>query len=143
MSMMPMAARPRWTGSLAVATLIACGAPAVFAMGIRESKQQLARSANGAAALYEIRGHGPEGGGALTYRVQGKTARGAVDFVVSSDYGPGDGSRPETVSPEVCRQRVESLAAEIAMRKILGVTVHPEACASKSRDGVVVPLSGR
>ncbi len=140
--MLPMSAGAAWGRSVVVATLIAFGTPAAFAMGVRESKKKLARRPDGAATLYEVRGHGPEGGGALTYRVQGRTARDAIDFVVSSDYSPGNGSRPQTVSPQSCRQRVEALAAEIAKRKIPGLTFHPEACATANRDGVVVALAG-
>jgi hypothetical protein len=58
--------------------------------------------------------------------------------LVSSDFSPGNGSRPQTVSPETCRQRLATLGAEIATRKILGVTIHPEACQTPSRAGLVV-----
>jgi hypothetical protein len=40
-------------------------------MNIRSSQKQIARAADG-TALVEVREDGPEGGGALTYRVQGK-----------------------------------------------------------------------
>jgi hypothetical protein len=105
-------------------------------MSIRTNRKPLARSADG-ARLYEIRADGPEGGGSLTYRVQGKAPRTAIDFLVSSDFSPGGDSQPQIVSAEVCRQRVTALGAEIAKRKIPGVTVHPEACASADRNGVV------
>ena len=78
-----------------------------------------------------MRAIGPEGGGALTYRVQGKAARDRVDFVVSSDFSPGGDSQPQTVSPNTCRQRLTALGAELARRKIAGVTVHPEGCGAK------------
>ena len=93
-------------------------------MGIRENRTKLARSAD-RATLYEVRADGPEGGGALTYRVQGKGARDRVDFVVSSDFSPGGASQPQTVSPDTCRQRLTALGAELARRKIAGVTIHP------------------
>jgi len=124
-------------GRLLPAVLIAGGATAAFAMSIRESKTPLARSADG-ATLTEVRAHGPEGGGSLTYRVQGKSARDVVDFLMSSDLSPGDGSRPQTVPPETCRQRVAALGTELAKRKIAGVTLHPEACSSESRAGLVI-----
>lgn len=110
---------------------------ATLAMGIRESKTPLASSADG-ATLYELRGEGPEGGGALSYRVEGRAPRDAVRFLVSSDFSPGDGRRPQIVSPEDCRQRFAALIAELAKRKIAGVTVRPEGCRAVHRDGLVV-----
>jgi|SRR3954451_20491964 hypothetical protein len=124
----------RWSRILAL--LCAWGCTDARAMSIRTNRKQLARSPEG-AALYEVRADGPEGGGSLTYRVQGKATRDAIDFLVSSDFSPGNGSQPQTVSAEVCRQRVTALGKEIARRKIPRVTVHPEACASADRDGVV------
>jgi hypothetical protein len=126
------------TGRGLLAAALIAGAPhAALAMGIREGKRQLAR-APGGAALYEVRGVGPEGGGSLTYRVQGKSRADVVDFLVSSDYGPGDGSMPQIVSPQVCRERLAALGAELTKRKIPGVTLHPEACGSENRAGLVV-----
>jgi len=122
--------------SIALGLLCAWFCTDARAMSIRTNRKQLARSPDG-ATLYEIRADGPEGGGSLTYRVQGKAPRSAIDFLVSSDFSPGGPSQPQTVSAEVCRQRVTALGTEIAKRKIPGVTVHPEACASADRDGVV------
>ena len=76
---------------------------------------------------------GREGGGALTYRVQGKAARDRVDFVVSSDFSPGGDSQPQTVSPDTCRQRLTALGAQLARRKIAVVTSIPEGCSAKDR----------
>ena len=127
--------RARSSAWVAVLAALIAGGPA-FAMSIRESRKQLARSAAG-ATLYEVRAIGPEGGGALTYRVQGKAARDRVDFVVSSDFSPGGDSQPQTVSPDTCRQRLTALGAELARRKIAGVTIHPEGCGAKDRTGLV------
>ena len=122
---------------LLLAAAIVCGAHGAFAMGIRESRTQLA-CAPGGSTLYEVRGDGPEGGGSLGYRVQGKAAADRVDFLVSSDFSPGDGSRPQTVSSEICAQRLDALAAELAKRKFAGVTVHAEACRADHRTGLIV-----
>jgi len=121
---------------LAMVMLAACAPVAVFAMHVRADRTELARAADG-AALYEVREAGPEGGGALTYRVEGKAPGDAVDFVVSSDFSPGDGSRPQRVSPATCRQRLAALGAELAKRKIAGATVHPDRCDARSRSGLV------
>jgi hypothetical protein len=117
-------------------TMIASG-PVARAMSIRETKSKLARSPDG-VTLYEIRAQGPEGGGALTYRVQGKAARDRVDFVLSSDFGHGGSEKPQIVSTETCRERVAALGAELTKRKIAGVALHPEACQSADREGAVV-----
>ena len=119
-----------------LAALLACASSA-RAMNIRSSQKQIARAADG-TALVEVREDGPEGGGALTYRVQGKTPGDVVDFVVSSDFSPGDGSTPQTVSAETCRQRLAALDAELTKRKIPGVALHPEGCTSARRAGLAV-----
>jgi hypothetical protein len=108
-----------------------------WAMGVRTSKRELARAADG-AALVEVRELGPEGGGALSYRVEGKGGADAVDFLLSSNFSPGGSSRPQRVSAGVCEQRVAALGAELARRKITGVTLRPARCRTESRDGMVV-----
>src|SRR5204863_377485 len=69
------------------------------AMGIRNTRTLLARSPDGAHALYEIRGHGPEGGGSLGYRLEGRRRDDTADYPVSSTFSPGDGSRPPLRRP--------------------------------------------
>ena len=120
-----------------LAVLIASAANGAAAMGIRETKKEIARAPDG-SVLHEVLGHGPEGGGSLGYRVQGKASADRLDFLLSSDFSPGNGSRPQTVSRAVCEQRLGALAAEIARRKFPGVTVHPEGCRDKDRSGLVV-----
>jgi hypothetical protein len=117
--------------------LLACSAHAALAMHIRNNRRELARSPDG-AVLYELRADGPEGGGSLTYRVEGKSRRDGVDFVVSSDFSPGNGSTPQTVSAKICEERLAALGAKLTKRKIPGVTLHPEGCRSKDRSGIVV-----
>jgi hypothetical protein len=121
----------------ALVALVCFTGPAASAMGVRKDSTLLARSDDG-AALFEVREHGPEGGGALTYRVEGKRRSAAVEFLASSDFSPGNGSRPQRVSATECEQRVTALGAELARRNIAGVTVHPENCRAKHRDGLVV-----
>ena len=50
-----------------------------------------------AARFTKCAGWGPEGGGSLTYRIEGKRARKAVEFLVSSDFSPGGSTRPQLV----------------------------------------------
>ncbi len=120
----------------ALVALLCFTAPAALAMGVRKDSTLLARSADG-ATLYEVREHGPEGGGALSYRVEGKGRAAATQFLVSSNFSPGDGSRPQRVSAQQCEERIAALGAELARRKIVGVSVHPEHCRTPGRSGLV------
>ena len=122
---------------VALVAILCFAGHAASAMGIRKDSTLLARSGDG-AALYEVREHGPEGGGALSYRVEAKGRNAAVEFLVSSDFSPGDGSQPQRVSAAACEQRLAALGAELARRKIPGVTVHPQQCRARDRDGLVV-----
>ena len=118
-----------------VALLVAQGAPE--AMGVRQERRLLARSTDGGSALYEVRGWGPEGGGSLTYRIEGKRSRKAVEFLVSSDFSPGGSTRPQLVPIATCEERLDALSAELAKRGIRGVAVSPARCRNPDRDGLV------
>ena len=107
------------------------------AMGVRQERRLLARSSDGGSALYEVRGWGPEGGGSLTYRIEGQRARKAVEFLVSSDFSPGGSARPQQVSIATCEERLDALSAELAKRGIRGVAVSPARCRNPDRDGLV------
>ncbi len=117
------------------ALLAAQGAP--DAMGVRQDRRLLARSADGSSALYEVRGWGPEGGGSLTYRIEGKPRRKVVEFLVSSDFSPGGNTRPQLVPVDTCEERLNALRAELAKRAIRGVAVSLERCRTPDRDGLV------
>ena len=134
-----MRVRPPWTSisvvAGAVALLVAQGAS--DAMGVRQERRLLARSADGASALYEVRGWGPEGGGSLTYRIEGKRTRKAVEFLVSSDFSPGGSARPQQVPIAACEERLDALGAELAKRGFRGVAVSPARCRNPERDGLV------
>ena len=108
------------------------------AMGIRYDRTRLARSADGASALYEVRGWGPEGGGSLAYRVEGKArGKGGVEFLVSSNFSPGGASKPQIVATATCAQRLAALAEEVTRRAIRGVAIHPERCRDSEREQLV------
>jgi len=113
------------------------------AMGIRSERVLLTRGPGG-AALYEIREWGPEGGGALSFRIElsTKRSRAPLTFMVSSDFSPGNGSQPQTISPATCAERLAALGAAVTKHRIPGVTVHPERCKNEEREGVVVVTTG-
>jgi hypothetical protein len=120
-----------------LAAMIAADGGRALAMGIRWERMQLARSADGASAVYEVRGWGPEGGGSLAYRVELRATRKGTDFLVSSTFSPGDSSKPEVVPAELCEQRLAALATELSKRGIRGLAVNPGQCRKKERDGLV------
>ncbi|HEX2656701.1 MAG TPA: hypothetical protein VHU40_00450, partial [Polyangia bacterium] len=88
----------------------------------------------------EVREFGPEGGGALRYRIEtGKTSRRrAVDVTLSSDFSPGGGAQPQIVGASVCAERMATLAAALKEHRIGGVSLHPERCQQEQRDGLVI-----
>ena len=131
--------RPQSTSvaTLAVVTALASASGGAGAMEIRQERRLLARSAKGASALYEVRGFGPEGGGSLTYRIEGKGRRKALEFLVSSDFSPGGSSHPQLVPVGTCEERLDALSAELVKHGFRGVAVSPERCRSPERDGLV------
>lgn len=134
-------ARIRLSVSLCVLATVLAAAPNATAMGIRYDRTRLARSPDGASTLYEVRGWGPEGGGSLAYRLESKGRGKTVDFLVSSTFSPGGPTKPETVAPAACEQRLAALADEAAKRGILGVTIHPERCRASERAQLVTVQS--
>jgi hypothetical protein len=127
--------RTRFAAALA-ATLTALATTA-FAMSIRESKRLLARAPDGRHALYEIVAYGPEGGGSLRYRLEGRRKADRIDYLVSSDFSPGGDSQPQVVSAEACAREVDALAAALAKHGFRGLATHPERCKLQPRDGLV------
>jgi hypothetical protein len=119
--------------SAGIAVLVA-GASA-WGMSVHETSTSLAHSADGQSELFEDDASGPEGGGSTTYRVTGPGA--PQRFVISSDFSPGDSSRPQTVTEKVCRDRLADLRSLLDKRGFKGVAIHPEVCAQKPRLGAV------
>lgn len=103
-------------------------------MSIKENSTSLGKSADGKSELFEDVSRGPEGGGAVTFRVTGGDEH---KFLISSDFSPGDGSTPQTVAEKVCRERLGPLAALLKTRGFQGVALHPEVCGKKARSGAV------
>jgi len=80
----------------ALVALVCFTGPAASAMGVRKDSTLLARSDDG-AALFEVREHGPEGGGALTYRAAGPS--GSRRRSANSGSPPSAPSSPAATSP--------------------------------------------
>jgi hypothetical protein len=109
------------------------------AMSVRESSTSLGHSRDGKWELFEDDARGPEGGGSIAYRLAGSEPR---TFEVSSDFSPGNGSRPQRVSEKDCRAHLTDLAALLTRYGFDGVRVHPEVCGTNSRGGAVTPPTG-
>jgi hypothetical protein len=117
---------------------VAVGVAPAAAMGIRSERTVLARGQDG-SRLVEVRSFGPEGGGALAYRFEGgkRRPRDPVEYVLSSDFSPGDGSQPQTISPTECQRRLEGILEQLVERRYAGAAVHQERCLGQRRDGLV------
>jgi hypothetical protein len=115
--------------------LLALVGALVLAMSVHRDETQLASSADGKSQLVQVDASGPEGGGALSYRIIGDAP---LEVFVSNDMSPGDGSRPQHISAKECRQNLAQLDAEAKKRHIAGVVVHPEVCERKDRSGGVI-----
>ena len=107
-----------------------------LAMSIRGDASVVAWSKDGSAFLVEKQLHGPEGGGAVIYYFVGTRPQELVAAKLSSDFGDGGGGRPQTVKTPQCRDAAQRLARALGDR-FPGVTVSPDRCAERHRDGVV------
>jgi hypothetical protein len=111
--------------------------PVTRAMSVHTSLQLLAWSADGRSALLEERNHGPEGGGSLDYVIVSASPPAYAHFTVSSNFSPGNGSRPQTISATDCAKRVSELAALLEQKEFAGVSVQATRCQAKSRSELV------
>ena len=127
--------------TISLAAVLLAASRGAVATGIRQERRLLARSTDGASALLELRAWGPEGGGSLTFRVEGKVRRKGIDYLVSSDFSPGNGTQPQQVPAATCEQRLAALTSELSKRGIHGVAVNPERCRTEDRDGLVTVAS--
>ena len=118
----------------AMVVVLVVAAAAAAAMSIREHSRSLGKSGDHKSELFEDVSDGPEGGGSISYRLTGDEVQ---TFLISSDFSPGNGSRPQTVPEKLCRERLTALAALLKARGFQGLAVHPEVCAQKARVGAV------
>ena len=127
--------RARVTTALCLAPLlVALTARPVRAMGVRETSTSLAKSTDGKSELFEDDASGPEGGGSIAFHVTGDELR---KLVISSDFSPGDGTRPQSVPADLCRARLGELKAVCDRRGFSSVSFHPDVCSRPSRVGAV------
>jgi hypothetical protein len=104
-----------------------------MAMSIRTAILPLAWSRDGTHVLILTERAGPEGGGSRAYAI----LPGADGVVVSSNFSPGNGTRPESVSVPDCRRLAGGLRERLGLFGIEGVKVDESACANADREVVV------
>ncbi len=109
------------------------GAGQAHAMCMQGVASVQAFASDGRSVLVSNSQSGPEGGGSLSYTVY-TTAGAAQSFLLSSDFSPGDGSRPQQVPLAQCEERAKRLAGLV--KDFPGVQVVPQNC-SGQRGAVV------
>ncbi|MBI5545904.1 MAG: hypothetical protein HY901_18600 [Deltaproteobacteria bacterium] len=97
----------------------------------------LAWSSTGELALIEERRHGPEGGGAHSYRVVGPGVE-QIHYEVSRNFTPGDPSREQKISEKECVKNLRALKKVLKSHKFTGVTLHREACEGMRGEAVTI-----
>src|SRR5579872_1641717 len=107
------------------------------AMCVSTSYDPVAWSKDGHAVLIEEVAHGPEGGGSISYLLVDFHKKKAHVFPISSNFSPGDETKPETISEETCR---ETTAKGNQLLEELGFQARFKADAKychKSRDDIL------
>lgn len=123
--------------TLYASLILLLGPAPAEAMSIRTTVSLLAWSSNGNNALLQEVLDGPEGGGALAYLIVSIRPVGVVRAVVSSDFSPGDGSTPQAIGVQACKEALVRLAAGIKRAKFAGISIRPGGCEKKLRHGMV------
>jgi hypothetical protein len=124
-----------------LATFVAYGT--AHAMSMRTRLTTLAFNEAGTAALVRTEVSGPEGGGELSFEIWSITAPYRTRVTVSSDLSPGNGAKPQTVTPEACASALKELDGGLRSRGFKGVTVHADRCTKRQELVSVDPKHGK
>jgi len=101
-------------------------------------------STSGNAVLLHERVDGPEGGGSSAFWILDTDGGVSSTWELSSDFSPGDGSTPQTVSVGECRRCAAEMKGELDRRGFgMAVKVDPAGCATEERGTVVSGLPHR
>lgn len=113
------------------------------AMRTRHTVNPVAWSQGGQAVLLNVDAHGPEGGGSQAYWIMDDRGNESEVWTISSDFSPGDGSRPQVVSVGACKQcATEMKRALDSLGFGVMVKVDASACGTAGRE-VVATLPHR
>jgi hypothetical protein len=124
---------------VSVSLALVFGPLSASAMRITTNVHLLGWSEDGRSALLFEARFGPEGGGAFAYLVVSASAPTRSRFEYSSDFSPGDGSRPQRVSAAACRELVSALAALLQKKGFSGVSAQPAGCDGRRSSLIRIP----
>lgn len=111
--------------------LAAVAASTAIAMSIRSRVRLQTWSSDGLSALLSYDSDGPEGGGSLGFGVL--TCNGLqAQVTLSSDFSPGAGDTPQTITEKGCREGVARLTASLKANAFTNVTLEPDGCIKRS-----------
>lgn len=119
--------------------LICLVARSADAMHVRHELTPIAFSDDGAHVLVQVYARGPEGGGSEAFEILSALPPNRAHFEVSSNFSPGDGSRPQKISTAACTQALRDLDRALKARGFREVAVQLDGC--KSRGGGYVKTS--
>ncbi len=122
---------------LTLITLLIYGSSS-HAMCVHKTYQTVAWNKPGTAALIRETASGPEGGGATIFYVFDFAKKTSESFSVSSTFSPGDGTEPQSVSPDECTKT--AAAGNQTLNKLgFKIKFNADMCKSKSRS--LIPSS--
>lgn len=113
------------------------------AMRIRTQVSLVAWSSDGKSALLRESQDGPEGGGSAGFLVVSTSKSKVLRVVISSDFSPGGGSRPQMISASQCQAELAQLARVIKRAKFKGITLLPDGCKGKYRSVLKVSVAAQ
>lgn len=122
-----------------VASLGLAHSGVAHAMHVRRAFTPVAYSDDSASVLVYVEANGPEGGGSEGYEIWGALVPTRVAFALSSDFSPGDATRPQRIDLGTCAQHLRELDMALKQRGFHDVAVQPNAC--KTRRGGYVKTS--
>lgn len=118
------------------ALLVVALGGSLHAMGIRTETRVLGWSKDGQTVVLDEGASGPEGGGSNSLVVVTTGVPHVTRFMLSSDFSPGNGSRPERVSVAACTSAARQLATRL--KGVPGLRVQPARC--KGDRGLIVVM---
>ena len=119
---------------LLVAVAVASLGGIALAMHIRSNDSVVAWLAEGRGVLIAREQQGPEGGGSLSYQALVPGEHVQQEWMLQSNFNPGNGSRPEQVSEATYQARVRELRALLEKYPSPEITVSP----NKRRSATIV-----
>jgi hypothetical protein len=99
-----------------------------LALHIRQYDRIVAWSDDSASALISVDRSGPEGGGSIGFRLISPKRNIDTEFILSSNFSPGNGSSPQTIPAASCKSSVKALSKLLTKCAFKGIKVNPGSC---------------